>query len=182
MIKFFSFPTQPQHEKKKKKSFLLKKSRWIGILKYHWSQEKTWRGKRQASDLVKQVSSRDWLLHHRHCGLWEHWDSDTKWVQLGGIWRLLFRANGFRPLDEDAALRAWRRRKITRIDTKIRRPKPIFSRSLTILSQVTAPPRDWKPESETCSSFVFLVLWKGNYRTLGFSCVVKVVSSKEESF
>ena len=139
MINFF-FHFQPnlnmkRKRKRKRKVFPLKKKiRWLGILKNHWSQEKTWRGKRQASDLVKQVSSRDWLLHHRHCGFWEHRDSDTKWVQLGGIWRFLFRASGFRPLDEDVAFRVWRRRKTTKIETKIRRPKPIFSRSLTILT------------------------------------------------
>ena len=165
--------------KEKGKLFLLKKIRWLGILKNHWSQEKTWKGKRQASDLVKQVSSRDWLLHHRHCGFWEHRDSDTKWVQLGGIWRFLFRASGFRPLDEDVALRVWRRRKTTTIETKIRRPKPIFSRSLTILTVAgSTQKRKGRKWNLLFLYFFYFYLFvtvkkakrRGNYRTWFFMC------------
>ena len=138
----------------------------------------------QEGEVAKQESSRDWLLHHRHCGLWEHWDSDTKWVQLGGIWRFLFRASGLRPLDEDVALRVWRRRKTTRIETKIRRPKPIFSRWQ--FSQVTSYCGWLHPETErpkvkpSHPLFYFFVtvkrLKEEAITAPGFSCVVKVVS------
>ena len=179
-IFFISNPIFNMKRKRKRKAFPLKKKiRWIGILKNHWSQEKTWRGKRQASDLAKQESSRDWLLHHRHCGLCEHWDSDTKWVQLGGIWRFLFRASGLRPLDEDVASRVWRRRKTTRIETKIRRPKPIFSRWQ--FSQVTTYCGWLHPETErpkvkpSLPLFLFFCYCekakrRGNYRTWFFMC------------
>jgi len=79
------------------------------------SQEKTCWGKRQASSRGKQVSSRDWLWHHRQSGFREHWDSETKSAQLGIRVRAApkrFRADD--PFDAHDPRRFWRRRKETR--------------------------------------------------------------------